>query len=137
LHAFTWSVWSLYSIAHWHKLITHLKHLMYFSGLFRNVSVIEMNMFSLYCSWVSVIFPHVQRCYFLTDIPVQLCSTIYTSKLKIVNCGGAYRDCIKRNGDKTWMYSAHYIIHWASYVDNNNMTSMPCLIMQYKPYIVE
>ena len=23
--------------------------------------------------------------------------------LKIVNCGGAYRDCIKRNGDKTWM----------------------------------
>ena len=23
--------------------------------------------------------------------------------LKIVNCGGAYRDCIKRNGDRTWM----------------------------------
>ena len=22
------------------------------------------------------------------------------------------------------------------HVDNNNMTSMPCLIMQYKPYIV-
>ena len=23
------------------------------------------------------------------------------------------------------------------HVDNNNMTRMPCLIMQYKPYIVE
>ena len=23
------------------------------------------------------------------------------------------------------------------HVDNDNMTSMPCLIMQYKPYIIE
>ena len=44
---------------------------MYFSGLFHNVSVIEMNMFPLHCSWVSVVFPHVQWCNFLTDIPVQ------------------------------------------------------------------
>jgi len=28
---------------------------------------------------------------------------MYTYILKIVNYGGEYRDCIKRNGDKTWM----------------------------------
>ena len=45
---------------------------MYFSGLFYNVSVIEMNMFPLNCSWVSVVFPYVQWCNFLTDNPVEL-----------------------------------------------------------------
>ena len=31
----------------------------------------------------------------------------------------------------------HAIYFTELHVDNNNMTSMPCLIMQYKPYIVE
>ena len=33
------------------------------------------------------------------------CAILVTKLIfkKIVNCGGAYRDCIKRNGDKTWM----------------------------------
>ena len=66
-----------YFIAHSHKLITHdIRSIMYFSGLFHNVSVIEMNMFPLHCSWVSVFFPQVQWCNFLTDNPVELCSTI-------------------------------------------------------------
>ena len=31
----------------------------------------------------------------------------------------------------------HAIYFTELHVDNNNVTRMPCLIMQYKPYIVE
>ena len=56
--------------------------------------------------------------------------------LKIVNCGGAYRDCIKEMETRPGC-RVHAIYFTELHVDNNNMTRMPCLIVQYKPYIVE
>ena len=34
---------------------------------------------------------------------------IQENEKKFVNCGRVYRDCIKRNGDKTQMQSTHHI----------------------------
>ena len=53
-----------------------------------------------------------------------------------MNYGKGYRDCIKRNGDKTWMQSACYIVT-SCHRNNDEMWSTSCLIMQHKPYIVE
>ena len=49
-----------------------------------------------------------------------------------------YKDCIKRNGDKTRMQSTCYnIIVTSCHGNNDEMWSTSCLIMQHKPYIVE
>ena len=60
-----------------------------------------------------------------------------TSKLKnSMNYGKGYRDCIKRNGDKTRMQSTCYIVT-SCHGNNDEMWSTSFLIMQNKPYIVE
>ena len=53
-----------------------------------------------------------------------------------MNYGKGYRDCIKRNGDKTRMQSTCYIVT-SCHGNNDEMWSTSCLIMQHKPYIVE
>ena len=53
-----------------------------------------------------------------------------------MNYGKGYRDCIKRNGDKTQMQSTCYIVT-SCHGNNDEMWSTSCLIMQHKPYIVE
>ena len=50
--------------------------------------------------------------------------------------GKGYRDCIKRNEDKTWMQSTHYIVT-SCHGNDDEMWSTSYLIMQHKPYIVE
>ena len=40
------------------------------------------------------------------EVLEQVCG-MTIEQVNYVNCGGAYRDCIKRNGDKTWVQSAH------------------------------
>ena len=50
--------------------------------------------------------------------------------------GKGYRDCTKRNGDKTRMRSTRYIVT-SCHGNNDEMWSTSCLIMQHKPYIVE
>ena len=42
---------------------------------------------------------------------------------------------IKRNEGKTQMQSTHF--HTLGFGNSDDMMNMPCLIMQYKPYIVE
>ena len=54
-----------------------------------------------------------------------------------MNYGKGYRDCIKRNGDKTQMQSTCYIIVTSCHGNNDEMWSTSCLIVQHKPYIVE
>ena len=53
-----------------------------------------------------------------------------------MNYGKEYRDCIKRNGDKTPKQSTCYIVT-SCHGNNDEMWSTSCLIMQHKPYIVE
>ena len=53
-----------------------------------------------------------------------------------MNYGKGYRDCIKRNGDKTRMESTCYIVT-SCHRNDDEMWSTSCLIMQHKPYIVE
>ena len=53
-----------------------------------------------------------------------------------MNYGKGYRDCIKRNGDKTRMQSTCYIVT-SCHGNNDEMCCTSCLIMQHKPYIVE
>ena len=53
-----------------------------------------------------------------------------------MNYGKGYRDCIKRNGDKTQMQSTCCIVT-SCHGNNDEMWSTSCLIMQHKPYIVE
>ena len=53
-----------------------------------------------------------------------------------MNYGKGYRDCIKRNGDKTRMQSTCYIVT-SCHGNNYEMWNTSCLIMQHKPYIVE
>ena len=53
-----------------------------------------------------------------------------------MNYGKGYRDCIKRNGDKTQMQSTRYIVT-SCHGNDDEMWSTSCLIMQHKPYIVE
>ena len=53
-----------------------------------------------------------------------------------MNYGKGYRDCIKRNGDKTLMQSTCYIVT-SCHGNNDEMWSTSYLIMQHKPYIVE
>ena len=43
-----------------------------------------------------------------------------------------YRDCIKRNGDKTRMQSTRYIVT-SCHGNDDEMWSTSCLIIQYKP----
>ena len=64
-------------------------------------------------------------------------STILTSKLKKLKFRRECRDCIKRNGDKTWMYTVHAIIVTSCHENNDEAWSTSCLVMQHKPYIVE
>ena len=58
------------------------------------------------------------------------------NKKNSMNYGKVYRDCIKRNGDKTRMQSTRYIVT-SCHGNNDVMWSTSCLIMQDKPYIVE
>ena len=53
-----------------------------------------------------------------------------------MNYGKGYRDCIKRNGDKTRKQSTCYIVT-SCHGNNDEMWSTSYLIMQHKPYIVE
>ena len=53
-----------------------------------------------------------------------------------MNYGKKYRNCIKRNGEKTWMQSTCYIVT-SCHRNDDKMWSTSCLIMQHKPYIVE
>ena len=50
--------------------------------------------------------------------------------------GKGYRDCIKRNGDKTRIQSTRYIVT-SCHGNDDKMWSTSCLIMQHKPYIVD
>ena len=52
-----------------------------------------------------------------------------------MNYGKGYRDCIKRNGDKTRMQSTCYIVT-SCHGNNDEMWSTSCLIMQHKPILL-